>query len=119
MCNHETPPEEVVCRLPLDRLLLRDCSRSAVRVGDVGVDEIVEQLGRQSVQFVVAEVGAPLDWIPADERFRFWKESVRPRVVSPEVSGFRLEEFPGEYAFCASLWEAEGHAPIVLLERYH
>lgn len=119
MCDDATPSKEVVCRLPLDRLLLRDCSTLAVRVGDVGADEIVERLRRQSVRFVVAEVGAPLNWIPIHERFRFWKESVRPRVASPEVSGFRLDEFPGEYAFRASLWEAEGHAPIVLLERYH
>ena len=40
------------------------------------------QSGR--VRFVVADVGAPLRWVPEADCFTFWKSEVRQHVADPE-----------------------------------
>ena len=51
--------------------------------------------------------------------YDFWKSEVKAHVVNDPESGFRLDGYPGEYAYVASEWSGELQSPIVLLEKHH
>ncbi|MBV9773512.1 MAG: hypothetical protein JO040_06155 [Gemmatimonadetes bacterium] len=72
-----------------------------------------------TVRFVRADVGCPLEWIPEETRFAFWKAEVRGRVVDAVLPSFRLEDFPGERCYLASEWQVEEYPPVVLVEHHH
>jgi hypothetical protein len=91
----------------LDASKLRDLQEADIRS--------LLQLGR--VQFVVADVGNKLEWIPSEDCFHFWKTIVKPHMCSTE--GTPLESFPDEYAFFASEWTSKDAVPIVVLEKSH
>jgi hypothetical protein len=79
--------------------------------------DIRELLGAGAVRFVVANVGAPLRWIPAADRFQFWRAEVQSRVAGPD--GARLVDFPGGYCYFASEWAGPEGPPVVLLAVAH
>lgn len=76
-------------------------------------------LSRFPVEFYVADVGEPLLRIDVTKCYDFWKSEVVSHVVEEPDAGFRLEDFPDEYAYIASEWSGEIQTPIVLLERHH
>lgn len=86
---------------------------------DVGRELITELLRDGPVKFVVANCGEHLKWVPVGDRFRFWKDEVKPRLVEPSVERFRLEDFPGEYCYVGTEWAGAGEVPVVLLEMWH
>ena len=70
------------------------------------------------MQFVVADLGFALRWIPTNECFHFWKHEAKTHLAT----GTRvvLDDFPGGYFYFASHWEGpESEAPIVVMERHH
>jgi hypothetical protein len=73
------------------------------------------------IQFVLADCGHALQWLPADQCFRTWKEDIKPRLIEPTTTdkGIRLEDYPGHYCYIASEWSTADSLPIVLLEMYH
>ena len=80
--------------------------------------ELRELLASGPVQFVVADVGLPLQWIATSECFSFWKKEVKPHLASSRQT--RLDEFPGGYCYFDSRWEGwEKAFPTVVLERHH
>ena len=73
-----------------------------------------------TIQFVVANGGGPLRWISIADRFTFWKDEVKPRVVPADAEGFFLEDYPGEYCYLATEWTRSVAGPtVVLLECHH
>ena len=68
------------------------------------------------VRFVVADVGAPLEWIPLDDCFRFWK-SVKSNIADEEK--IRLGNYQDEFAYLVTEWFEESGERIILLETYH
>jgi hypothetical protein len=90
---------------------------AAVRERDLTEAEIRDLLRAGAVQFVVRDPGLPAATIPLEECFAFWKREVQPRII--EAEAFRLEDFPGQYAFAASEWRQAGCVPIVVLDRRH
>jgi hypothetical protein len=113
------PERRVVTTLPLTELWDTRGPVPAARIGNLGRDDVAGRLASTAVRFVVADVGHPLQWISPGDRFQFWKETVRPRVVDPQSDGVRLEDYPGEYCFLASEWRTEAGDTVVLLESYH
>jgi hypothetical protein len=69
------------------------------------------------IQFVIADVGATLRWIPATESLRFWKDEAKPHLASQARA--HLAEFRDSYCYFASQWETEAGTPIVALEKHH
>lgn len=55
-------------------------------------------------------------WIDDAERFRPWKVEVRIRICREPAY---LEDYPGEYCYCASEWRAPDGEAIILLEKWH
>ena len=88
-----------------------------MRVGELGSELIRNLLKTGATRFVVADVGAPLRWLPEAECFDFWKDEVRPHLAEPDQR-VHLDQFPGEYAYFASQWD-DGSGAIILLSKTH
>ena len=109
--------QRVVTRLPLAELWGDAGPVAADRRRGLSAADIRGLLRAGPVRFVVANVGAPLRWVPAAECFRFWKAEVRSRVAGPD--GARLEDFPGGYCYFASEWAPAEGPPVVVLAVAH
>ncbi len=73
-------------------------------------------LQKNSIQFLIADVGHKLEIIDASQCFTFWKAEVEKHLASKST---RLEDYPDEYLYFASEWVAEGLNPVLLLEKHH
>jgi hypothetical protein len=108
----------VVTCLPLTELWKSEGPLD-VRPGErVGVTE-VEQLLRDGASLVVADVGKPLRWIPAADRFSFWKTEVRSRLIARDTDRFSLDDYPDSYCYVATSWSGTLPMPIIVLETHH
>src|SRR5690242_7391765 len=114
------PTRRTVWQRPLDKLW-DDVGRTldAVREGLLGAAEIARLLSEAEVRFAVADLGKPLCWVPARERFDFWETEVKQRLVAPEAvsNDLRPEEFPGGYCYVASEWRIGSGPSVILLEK--
>jgi hypothetical protein len=115
------PDQRVVTQIPLAELWTERGRLPAARVRPLDRAELVALLHGGAVQFIVADPGHPLRWIPQVECYVFWKAEVRAHLVSDPGRPFDIYHFPEGYAYVASEWAAEDPAsrPIVLLERHH
>ena len=104
-----------ITRLPLEQLPGIEAHRERV----LSKEAVRNILRHGPVEFIVAEVGRPLRHVEVDKCYEFWKSEAEVHVVADPDAGFRLEEFPGEYAYVASEWSGQGRTPIVLLEKHH
>src|SRR5262245_11406725 len=95
------PNQKIVSQLPHDRLWAGSRLISTIKVRDVGSQEIVELLRSGLVRFVVASVGEPLNWVPNNESYDFWKGEVRPHLANSEEQ-VSLDDFPDNYCYFAS-----------------
>jgi hypothetical protein len=80
------PQKRVVTKMPLTEIWDDSGTLSGGRIRDLDQSGLRELVLSGSVQFVVADPGLKLNWIPAEECFDFWK-TVRPRIADP--SGMR------------------------------
>jgi hypothetical protein len=69
------------------------------------------------VQFIVADCGMKLNWVPLHSRFEFWK-TVRPQIADPSQPIY-LKQFRNETAYIASQWRGNTEECLVLLETHH
>lgn len=107
----------VVTRLPLAELWDDAGPVATTLAGDLTASDIREMLRSGPVRFVVANVGSPLRWVPANECFQFWKVEVQSRVARPD--GTFLDDSPGGYCYFASEWEPVEGPPVVVLAVAH
>ena len=90
---------------------------NARRGRDMTTTDIQDALRVGPVQFVVANVGETLRWIPMSECFQFWK-SIKANIANENA--FYLEDFPGEFAYSVTEWNDEdSNQQIILLEMHH
>ena len=80
--------------------------------------DLTERLKIHPVEFIVADVGAPLKRISVDKCYEFWKREVKPHLLSPHGK-VDQSKLPGEYGYLASEWSGHIEVPIVLLEKIH
>jgi hypothetical protein len=111
--------KRVVITTPLSELWNEDGPLRAERRGDIGAERVRALLRESAFQFVVADAGHPLQWVPASDCFRFWKEEVAPRLVEPGTQAFRPDAYPGAACFVACEWNTPSGSTVVLLERHH
>ena len=105
-------------KMPLQQLWRDKGNIQASRGRRLDREEIANLVRAAPPQFVVANVGEKLRWIPPDETLRFWKDEVKLHLADP---GSRpvLDDFPGSYFYFATVWDHADQPPIVLLERHH
>ena len=112
------PSQRIVTRMPLMELWNERGSVEAERgpqIGGARIEEILQAGG----SFIVADAGQPLQWIPANEGFQFWKSEVKSRLIPVEASSWFLEDFPGQYCFLATEWRLRSGGSLVVLEKHH
>ncbi len=107
--------DRVVLHIPVTELCRENGELISIRKRELDGDDIKELLRSGSVEFVVADVGLKLEWIPAEKAFAFWKQELMPRLVQLpyERSGVR------DHAYVASEWITEDGSSVLLLEKYH
>jgi hypothetical protein len=111
------PKLRIVTRLPLEELWREDRVVPASRGRFLTKDDIAALLRNRLVQFIVADVGKPLQWIALQDCHPFWKNEVKPHIAGERAV---LEGFPGEYCYFAWEWDTAAEAaPIVVLEKSH
>jgi len=113
------PSKLIVTRLPLDRLWDEDVDIPAQRERYLSRPLLHEMLRQCSVEFYVADIGSPLRRVDVAHCYEFWKSEAAKNIVDDPEAGFRLEDYPGQFAYIASEWSGEIHTPIVLLEKHH
>jgi hypothetical protein len=111
--------ERVVTEIPIKEIWDKDGTIEATRDSYLSADELRDMLRKFPVEFIIANVGEHLKSIPVHMCYEYWKSEVKEHLVSAPEKPFRLEDFPGEYAYVASEWSGEIQTPIVLLEKYH
>ena len=110
---------KVVTRIPVERLSDYGGGIETRRERLLSKEALRELLRRHPVEFVVADVGFPFKHIEVGKCYEFWKSEAEAHMVPDPASVFRLENFPGEYAYVASEWSGQMQTPIVLLEKHH
>jgi hypothetical protein len=113
------PPRLTITRLQVERLSDDEGDIEARRERFLSKEALREMLRRQPIEFVVADVGTPLQRVEVGKCYEFWKSEAEAHIVDDPDSGFRLGDFPGEYAYVASEWSGQSQTPIVLLEKHH
>ena len=110
---------KVVTQLPLTLLWRDDGFTTASRIRWLTADDIASLLRDGRVQFVVADIGASLLWIPLGECYDFWKAEAQPHLAAPG-SRASLDDFPDGYCYFASEWSnRDGAVPIIVCETHH
>lgn len=84
-----------------------------VRYG-LTAEDIKSLLQWPGTQFVVGNIGAPLEWIPKEKCFEFWESDVKAHLC--ERRSFNLEDYPGDYCFIASKWVMDSKVIIFLFK---
>lgn len=109
--------QRIVTKIPLAELWDESGTIEGERVRNLDPNALLGLVRSGSVQFVVADCGLKLDWVPTARRFEFWK-MVRPQIVDP-TKPISLGNFPNETAYVASEWRGRAGECLVLLERHH
>jgi hypothetical protein len=109
---------KIVTRLPLTELWRDDGFTTTSRVRWLTAEDIASLLRSGRVQFVVADIGASLRWIPAGECYDFWKRDLQLHLAAPD-SKPSLDDGPDGYCYFASEWSSRDGAPIIVCERHH
>jgi hypothetical protein len=113
------PSKRAVIEIPMKEIWDQEGVIEATRDRYLSADDLKNMLKKFPVEFVIANAGDRLKSIPVYKCYEFWKSEVKSHLVSCPDEPFRLEDFPGEYAYLASEWSGEIQTPIVLLEKYH
>ena len=83
----------IVTKTPLQELWRSDGSSLESCQKALSSEDIRELLRAGAVEFVIADPGSALKWIPVAECHAFWKKVAKTRVAGP-TNKVRREEFP-------------------------
>jgi len=112
------PALRIVTTIPVPLLWNDTGELSAVRDTYLTRSSLKSLLKSGPIEFVIAEVGAPLHWIKKESCFEFWKRGVEPHLSEPDET-ISLDRFPAGLAYLASLWTQSNEPLFVLLEAIH
>lgn len=110
--------ERIVTTIPLEFIWTDEEQLEASRERYLTQTDITEMLKMHPVEFIVADVGAPLKRISVDRCYEFWKSEVKRHLLNPHGK-LDLSRLPDEYGYVASEWSGNPGVPIVLLEKIH
>lgn len=112
-------PNRLVANLPLDEVWGPDGTLALERGADLDRSAVETMLRKDPVQFLIADVGKPLEWVPLGDSRKFWRRDAAERLVGPKETG-RLDDFTESYFYRAQAWvDGEGEVILVLLEKNH
>jgi len=106
---------EKITYMPLAELWDEN-GRFGIRKRSLTIDELRPIIKEGPVIFVEANIGSPLQWIPIQECYRFWKLII-PNIAKTDA--IYLDDYPGGFAYGPSEWLGRDSERIILLEKYH
>jgi hypothetical protein len=110
--------EKIVTTIPLESIWTDEEQIEAWRERYLNATDLTEMLKIHPVEFIVADMGAPLKRIPVDKCYEFWKSEIKRHLLSPHGK-IDLSKSPDEYGYLASEWSGQIAVPVVLLEKIH
>lgn len=110
--------QKQVLKMPMDQLWTETELLPALRKENLNTAQVRDLLRKAPVQFVIANCGDKLVWVPIDTCYDFFKSELTTHLVD-NPGHIRLKEYKGEYAYLASRWEYPSLPVIVLLEKFH
>jgi hypothetical protein len=111
------PNQRIVTKLPLTELWDENGTLPGERIRNLDETLIRGLLRSGPLQFIVANCGSKLNWIPVQERFEFWKTN-RTHIADPSKPIY-LNKYPNETAYVASQWRGHAGEDLILLETHH
>ena len=111
------PKLRIVVKLPLDELWDDRGALPHRRLQWLSVDEVREKVRQGPAQFVVADVGQRLQWIPFADALAFWRRAAHS--IAPPTHPVDLEDYPDRRCCFAALWRAAAADDLVVLEVLH
>lgn len=110
--------ERIVTTIPLESIWTDEEQVEASRERYLTPTDLTEMLKIHPVEFMVADLGAPLKRISVDKCYEFWESEVKRHLLSPhrKIDRSKLSD---EYGYLASEWSGRIEVPIVLLEKIH
>ncbi|MEL6698859.1 MAG: hypothetical protein AAFP89_21620 [Bacteroidota bacterium] len=112
------PSLKIVTEMPVQQLWHKTPMIGAKRERYLTKNEWAEILQKYPVEFVIANVGDKLDWIPVDTCFEVWKSNIRDQAAY-NPNSIEVESYPHAFVYVASEWTRQTQTPIILLEKYH
>jgi hypothetical protein len=109
---------KIIKKTPLEELWTDEKVLNANREEYLLLPQIRELLQNGPVQFVIAELGSKLQWLPLENCYDFFKSELKDHLVT-DYNRYYLEDCKDGYAYLASRWASEDGQSIVLLETYH
>ena len=111
------PDQRIVTKMPLNEIWDDSGTLTGERIRYLDHNSLRELVRSGPVQFVVADPGSKLHWIPTEKRFEFWKMA-RPQIADT-TKPILLGQFPNKTAYIASEWRGRAGECLVLLEKHH
>jgi len=108
--------DRIVTTIPLEFIWTDEEQAAASRERYLTATDLTDMLKIHPVEFIVADIGAPLKRIPVHECYEFWQTEVKRHLLSLHGKA-NLSAFPEEYGYLASEWSGHLEVPIVLLEK--
>jgi hypothetical protein len=108
--------ERIVTTIPLEFIWTDEERIAASRIRYLTPSDLIDMLKISPVEFIVADIGAPLKRISAHKCYGFWQSEIKRHLLSPRGK-VDLSRLPGEYGYLASEWSGDIEVPIVLLEK--
>jgi hypothetical protein len=110
--------QRIVVQTPLNELWNERGVVNGQELRELNAADIAEMLRAGEVHFVVADVGRPLKWVPAEDCYSFWKSEVKGHIADPAAKKY-LGDFSDEYCYFATEWKPGDGGPIILLTMHH
>lgn len=110
--------ERIVTTIPLEFIWTDEEQVEASRKRYLTAADLTDMLKIHRVEFIVADIGAPLKRIPIEKCYEFWKSEVKHHLAHPHGK-VDQSKLPDKYGYLASEWSGRFEVPIVLLEKIH
>jgi hypothetical protein len=110
--------KRIVTTIPLEFIWKDEEQVEASRERYLTPTDLTNMLKIHPVEFIVADIGAPLKRISVHKCYEFWQSEVKRHLLSPHKK-VDLSTFPEGYGYLASEWSGHIEVPIVLLEKMH
>jgi sugar lactone lactonase YvrE len=110
--------KRIVTTIPLEFIWKDEEQVEASRERYLTPTDLTNMLKIHPVEFIVADIGAPLKRISVHKCYEFWQSEVKRHLLSPHKK-VDLSTFPEGYGYLASEWSGHIEVPIVLLEKIH
>jgi hypothetical protein len=107
--------ERIVTKIPLTEIWDDTGALTGERIRYLDQDTLRELVHSSCVQFIVADPGIELNWIPTEKRFEFWK-TIRPQIAD-STKRIYLKQFPNGVAYIAFDWRGRAGECLILLEK--